>query len=62
MMRFISLKALILLTGIALTAWGYHLLAVPPDTGYEQVLVRARSGMFFVAGGGAMMMLWLAKR
>jgi len=26
------------------------------------VMTRARSGMFFVVGGGAALMLWLAKR
>lgn len=61
-MRFISLKTLILLTGIGLTAYGYHLLSIPPDSAYEQVMTRARSGMFFVAAGGVVLMLWLAKR
>jgi len=61
-MRFFSLKTLLLLTGIALTAYGYHLLSVPPDAAYDMVMTRARSGMFFVAGGGATLMLWLARR
>ena len=61
-MRFISLKTLILLTGIALTGYGYHLLSIPPDAAYEMVMTRARSGMFFVVGGGASLMLWLARR
>jgi hypothetical protein len=61
-MRIFSLKTLILLTGIALTAYGYHLLSIPPDVAYDTVLIRARSGMFFVVGGGATLMLWLAKR
>lgn len=61
-MRFFSLKTFLLLIGIALTAYGYHLLSVPPDAAYDAVLIRARSGMFFVVGGGATLMLWLAKR
>jgi hypothetical protein len=61
-MRFFSFKTSMLLSGIALTAYGYHLLSIPPDADYELVMSRARSGMFFVVGGGAALMLWLAKR
>lgn len=61
-MRFINLKTASLLVGIALTGYGYHLLSVPPDTDYEQVLIHARSGMFFVLAGGTCLMIWLAKR
>lgn len=61
-MRFISLKTLFLLIGIALVGWGYHLLGVPPDAGHEVVMSRARNGMFSVVGGGAFLMLWLARR
>jgi len=56
------LRVTILITGIALVVWGYRLLGVSPDAAHEEVVTRARSGMFFVAGGGAMLMLWLAKR
>ena len=61
-MSLFSLKTLLLLTGIALIAWGYHLLGVPPDAAHDEVMSRARSGMFSVVGGGAALMLWLAKR
>jgi hypothetical protein len=61
-MRLFSLKTVMLLTGIALTAYGYHLLSIPPDAAYELVMSRVRSGMFFVVAGGATLMLWLAKR
>jgi hypothetical protein len=61
-MHFFSLKTLFLLSGIVLTAYGYHLLSIPPDAAYELVMTRARSGMFFVAAGGVLLMLWLAKR
>ncbi len=61
-MRVFTLKTLFLIIGIALVGWGYHLLGVSPDAGHDEVMSRARSGMFFVAGGGATLMLWLARK
>ncbi len=62
MSRF-NLKPFILLAGgILLIAWGYHLLAVPPDTGFDEMLSRAKNGVLFVVCGGTCLMLWLAKR
>jgi hypothetical protein len=57
-----SLKTLLLLTGIALIILGYWLLAVPPEADHQQILERAKSGVFSVVGGSACVMLWLAKR
>ena len=61
-MRLPSLSSILLVCGIALVAYGYHLLSVPLTAGHDEVMSRARSGMFFVAGGGAVLMLWMAKR
>lgn len=61
-MQTFGLKSLFLLTGIALIAWGYHLLAVPPDALSEVMLARAKSGVLSVVAGSACVMLWLAKR
>jgi len=61
-MRLFNLKTMILLAGITLIAWGYHLLGVSPDAAHEEVMTRARNGMFCVVGGGAFLMLWLARR
>lgn len=61
-MRFFNLKTGLLLIGILLIAWGYHLLAVPPAASYDEMLNRAKSGVLFVICGGTCMMLWLAKR
>lgn len=61
-MRIISLTTLFFLTGILLIAFGYHLLAVPPDAVSEVMLSRAKNGMICVICGGTLMMLWLAKR
>lgn len=56
------LKLLLAPVGIALILWGYRLLAVPPETLYDEVLLRARNGMGLVIGGGALLMLWLMRR
>jgi len=61
-MRFFNLKTGSLLTGLLLIAWGYHLLAVPPDAGYDEMLSRAKNGVLFVISGATMVMIWLAKR
>lgn len=55
-------KLLLLLAGILLIAFGYHLLAVPPDAVSEVMLSRAKNGMICVICGGTLVMLWLAKR
>lgn len=58
----VSKGTLILLISLLLIAYGYWLLAVPPDTLYEQVLARAKGGIWSVAGGGGLLMVWLVKR
>ena len=61
-MRIFNLHTIFLFTGILLIAFGYHLLAVPPDAMSEVMLSRAKNGMICVIGGGTLVMLWLAKR
>lgn len=56
-----TLKTLLLLTGIALIAWGYSLLSVPPDADHELMLRHAKGGMTAVVAGGTLIMIWLAK-
>ncbi|MDY0385443.1 hypothetical protein [Trichlorobacter sp.] len=53
---------LLLLAGVTLVLYGYWRLAVPPDALYGEVLARAREGVLSVAGGGGLLMVWLAKR
>ncbi len=55
-------KPALLIAGIALIAWGYHLLSVPPDAGHEVMLRHAKNGMLSVVIGGTMLMVWLAKK
>lgn len=55
-------KPALLLAGIALVAWGYRLLSIPPDAGHEVMLQNAKNGMLSVVIGGTMLMTWLAKR
>mgnify|MGYP000855238806 CR=1 FL=1 len=56
------LPLIIVLTGIALITYGYWQLAVPPDAGYQELLDRARNGVFSVVAGSTCIMLWLARR
>ncbi len=56
------LWSFLLLNGLLLVVAGYHLLAVPPEAGYDEMLRRAWEGMFSVAGGGGLLMVWVAKR
>lgn len=56
------LNQLLCLAGVLLTVWGYHLLAVPPDAPYTEMLVRARNGVFSVMGGSGLLMAWLVSR
>lgn len=53
---------LLLLAGIALILWGYQQLSIPPGSGYDQVLSQVKSGVLLVVLGGALLMVWLAKR
>lgn len=55
-------KRYLFFIGCVLIAWGYHLLAVPPDASYDEMLNRAKSGVLFVMCGGTTVMLWMAKR
>lgn len=61
-MPALTLKPLLLLTGIALVAWGYSQLSVPPDAAVDVMLGHAKSGMLAVVSGGVLLMVWLAKR
>lgn len=61
-MRLLSIHALFFFTGTALVIYGYWRLAVPPDALYDELLARAREGVLSVAGGGGLLMVWLAKR
>lgn len=56
------LSRYLLLLGVCLIAYGYWLLAVPPDALYHQMLARARDGVFSVMGGSGLLMVWLVKR
>lgn len=58
----LTFKTLLLLAGIALIAWGYSLLSVPPDADHDLMLRHAKGGMLSVIAGGVMIMIWLAKR
>ena len=55
-------KPALLLTGIALIAWGYSLLSIPPDAAVDVMLGHAKNGMIAVVSGGTLLMVWLAKR
>lgn len=61
-MCFINLKTGLLLAGLMVVAWGYHLLAVPPEADYAEMLRRAKGGVFSVVGGSGLLTAWLAKR
>jgi len=56
------IQLILFITAFLLVTYGYHLLAVPPDASAEEMLSRAKNGMFSVVGGGTLLMLWLAKR
>ncbi|CAH2030469.1 hypothetical protein [Trichlorobacter ammonificans] len=58
----LTLKHLLPLTGAALILWGYRQLSIPPGSGYDQVLSQVKSGVLLVVLGGALLMVWLAKR
>lgn len=58
----LSFKTLLLLIGVALIAWGYRLLSIPPDADHEVMVRHAKNGMLSVVIGGTMLMTWLAKR
>lgn len=57
-----SKRFFLLLGGVALIFFGYWLLAVPSPTEYDEMLRRARQGVFSVVAGGALLMTWLAVR
>lgn len=46
-----DVKPIMFFAGIALIAWGYYLLAVPPETEYLQVIARVKHGIFSVISG-----------
>lgn len=58
----VSKSTFILLISLLLIAYGYWLLAVPSDTLYEEVLARAKGGIWSVTSGGGLLMVWLAQR
>ena len=60
-MTLLQLKNLLLLAGILLIAWGYHLLSVPPDADYELMLRHAKGGMLSTVNGGTILMTRLVK-
>lgn len=61
-MKLPGIPALLFICGAALVGYGYHLLAVPPAAGHEEVMTRAHKGMLSVLSGGVFLMFWLAKR
>lgn len=62
MIRLPGLPVVFFLCGAILVAYGYHQLAVPPDSSAEVILTRATRGMYSVLAGGAFLMFWLARR
>jgi len=57
-----KLLPLLLPLGLCLVAFGYWLLAVPPDALHDVMVARAKQGVLSVTGGGGLLMVWLAKR
>ena len=56
------LKTVLLIVGLLMIGLGYWLLAVPPDASLDEIMRRARLGIYSVVAGGALLMLWLAKK
>ncbi len=48
--------------GIFLVIYGYYLLSVPPDTDFNEVLLRAKFGMFSTIFGGVMVLYYIVRR
>ncbi|MBI4710801.1 MAG: hypothetical protein HY759_06850 [Nitrospirae bacterium] len=48
--------------GILLIIYGYYLLSVPPDTEFNEVVVRARVGMFSTIFGGVLVLSYIARK
>ena len=57
-----QLKAFLFLAGFLLIAYGYWLLAVPPDALYQEMLSRAKGGILSVVGGCGLLMAWMTQR
>ncbi|MBI5195454.1 MAG: hypothetical protein HZA10_03930 [Nitrospirae bacterium] len=48
--------------GVFLIIYGYYQLSVPPDTEFNEVVVRARVGMFSTIFGGVMVLYYIVRR
>ena len=59
-MKYIRL--VVILSCLILIAFGYHLLAVPPEASYQVMLERAKSGMLFTLAGGISLMIAIAQK